>query len=130
MDGPAVRPYHETRDWISRARDFGALSDEEKVLNHGEYTGHTAENQIDPQHRADYQSDADGRRFQDAQSAAACACRTALRRVDEQGFRFAAKTDGSEVASALGNPTGEKGTAPDHQHRQGTVRRVEHKFVS
>ena len=46
-----------------------------RFLGNGKYTGHTAPDQIDPQHGADHQGDADGGRVEDAQGAAACAGR-------------------------------------------------------
>ena len=88
-----------------------------------------AQDQIDPQHCADHQSNADGGRLQDAQSAATCARRPTLCCFDEQGFCFVAKTDGPETASAVGNPASAKGTGLDHQHRQGAMRRAQYEFI-
>jgi hypothetical protein len=53
------------------------------VICNGEYAGYTAPDKIDPQHRADHQSNANGGCLQDAQSAAARAGGTALCRFDE-----------------------------------------------
>ena len=48
-------------------------------FKNGEHTGHTAPDQIDPQHGADHQGDADGRGVENAQGAAARPGRPALR---------------------------------------------------
>ena len=54
----------------------------------GQHPGHSTPNQIDPQHRADHQGDADGGGVKNAQSAAACPGRPSLCGVDEQGAWF------------------------------------------
>src|SRR5437899_592015 len=92
----------------------------------GEHTRHPASDQVDPQHRADYEGDANGRRLQDAQGAAARAGWPALRRVDEQGSGLAPKTHRPETASASSRPAAQERARPDHQHRQRTGWRVKH----
>src|SRR3982751_1805165 len=96
----------------------------------GEHSRHTAPDQVDPQHRADHQSNANGGCLQDAQSTAACAGGTAVRRFDEQGSRFVAKTDGSEISSTSRCPPAPERVGPNYQHRQGTLWSVEHEPVS
>src|ERR1700737_3619583 len=64
-----------------------------RLTSNGKHAGHTAPDQIDPQHRADYEGDADGRGFENAPRATARSRRAAVCRVDEQSARFAAKAD-------------------------------------
>src|SRR5437773_3580805 len=76
--------------------DFGLTSN-------GKHAGHTPPDQIDPQYRADHEGDANGCGLENAARAAARSRRTALRCVDEQSARFAAKTDRSDASSASSN---------------------------
>ena len=127
-------------DQRSRSRNLKAALEEFKATNtcrltirnleNGQHAGYPAPDQIDPQHRADHQGDADGRGVEDAQSAAACPGGPALCGVDEQGSRFVAKTDRPEISSTSRCPPARKRIGLNYQHRQGTLRSAEHEPVS
>src|SRR5712691_12486031 len=109
-----ARAKGKTRSRISRAGAIGSLSNQEEVLSDGEHTGHTAPDQIDPQHRANHEGDANGRSFEDAARATARSRGTSVCRVDEQSARFAPKADRSDVASTPSDPGAEEGISFDH----------------
>ena len=100
-----------------------ALGDESRISNRkskvgnlvdGKYPRHTAPDQIDSQHRANYEGHADGGCVQDAQSPAARARRSAVRRANEQGPGLAAETHRSKTAPASGDQAAQKGARVDH----------------
>src|SRR5438309_10788876 len=102
--------------------DFGLTSD-------GKYAGHTAPDQIDPQHRANHEGDADGRSVENAPRPTARSRRPPVCRGDEQGARFPAKTDRSDLASVASDSRGKEGAGLNNQHRQRLGWRAQHKSL-
>src|SRR5207248_864362 len=110
----AIYDLKETR-WTSLSH---VGSQNRAYIDYGEYTRHPAPDQIDSQHRANYQGDANGGGVKNAQSAAACPGWPSVCGVDEQGAGFAATADRSQTSPLAAGPRSKKGAGRSYQHGQ------------
>src|SRR5713101_7177775 len=103
-----------SRNSRARSRSSKRPGNDVGLTSNGKHAGHTAPDQIDPQHRANHESDANGRSVEDAACATARSRGTSVCRVDEQSARFAPKANRSDVASTPSGSGAQEGISFDH----------------